>query len=87
MAKEVNAFLKDEIMTPYRLPRIVVSDNATNCTAEALSEFSKRYAATWKNVMAYTPVFSGGAKRISGNEKKSLMKNILEYPEEWEEFL
>ena len=69
--------MKGEIIHCFRLPRVVISDNATCFTASVLDAFTARKGITWKTVLAYAPMSNRRAERMVGTLKRSIVKTIL----------
>lgn len=55
-ATKVMTFIQGDVLRPYGPPKLVISDDATRFTAQALAPFTEEIFSSWKTVLAYAPM-------------------------------
>lgn len=83
-ASEVLDFVEKNIILPFGMPRLFVSDNGPCFTAWSLEVFMKENGIKWKTVLAYAPMSNGRAKRMVRTVKAGIAKMVFNQPTQWD---
>ena len=83
-AEIVRDFVSTEIIHPFGIPKVVVSDNAQCFTANIMKEFCEQQGISWKTVLSYAPMSNGRAERMVKTVKSGVAKFVLDRGDYWD---
>jgi len=79
-------FIKKEIICRYRLPRKIITDNATNLNNKMMKEMCEDFKIQHHNSTPYRPKMNGAVEVANKNIKKIIQKMTVSY-KDWHEML
>ena len=74
-------FIKKEIICKYRLPRKIITNNATNLNNKIMKEMCEDFKIQHHNLTAYRPKMNGPVEAANKNIKKIIQKMTIFIPE------
>jgi len=79
-------FIKKEIICRYRLPKKIITDNATNLNNKMMKEMCEYFKIQHHNSTPYRPKMNGAVEAANKNIKKIVQKMTVSY-KSWHEML
>ena len=79
-------FIKKEIICKYRLPRKIITNNATNLNNKMMKEMCEDFKIQHHNSMPYRPKMNGVVEAANKNIKKIVQKMTISY-KDWHKML
>lgn len=77
-------FLKENIIIPFGPPGLLVNDNATCFTAGVVQSLMLTLDTRWKTVLAYAPMSTGLAERMTATIKRSVARVVADSDLKWD---
>ncbi|PKI42442.1 hypothetical protein CRG98_037173 [Punica granatum] len=85
-AKAAARFLKRDIITRYRVPATLITDNAKNLNNKLIDELCAQFIIQHRNSSPYRPQMNGTVEATNKNLKKIIGKMTVNY-NDWHEML
>ena len=79
-------FIKKEIICRYRLPRKIITDNATNLNNKMMKEMCEDFKIQHHNSTPYRPKMNRAVEAANKNIKKIVQEMTVSY-KDWHEML
>ncbi|OMJ21532.1 Transposon Ty3-I Gag-Pol polyprotein [Smittium culicis] len=86
-AATIIAFLCEQIVAPFGVPKILITDRGTHLSNEACASFNRYLGIDHKPVTAYRPQANGQVERSIQTLKQTLRKLVVDKPENWDCYL
>lgn len=83
--EEAILFVREEILSVFGRPCVLVTDNGPAFKATAFGDFLRENSVMWRPLSAYAPEANGRAERMVGTMKRAIAKVAWSSKSDWDD--
>ena len=84
LSSVVTTFLEENIIQPYEIPRMILSDNGPQFISQHTLSFARAQGIRWSTTSPYNPRGNGRVERMVRTLKDSLAKLVEDHVHNWD---